>query len=575
MAGDRMRLLHLLLVAAGAVALLATVPAAADADFSKLAAVIGAAAATSATAEAAKVSAFSHAPPASAMLSDISADTPAPSVLAYDNPLQDDEPTRTRWASQLREQLANIFKDRPAALERIQSAWDAERGFGFTRFGMRDPPEHEAATQSEPDVEAMDVQKAGLGGLPDATKQAINAVYEADHPQFESRMEQLVPARGYPLERHAVVTPDGYELIMYRVPYGAQRNNQPGKRPVVFLQHGVTLASDSFAILNQNESLAFILADAGFDVWMGNTRGNTYSRRNLQGLYAFQLEFWYFGLDQLALLDLSTMVDFALATSGASKLGYVGHSQGCTLAYLLCAAKPEYNNKFSVLAHLGPVVFVDFFRAVTLRALAIISADQFLYLLRIGEFLPNRLTAPLYGTLCPAWPLDEVCTAALSLIFFGPSLFITPDDYISIATTWPSSVGSRNLVHWAQNFRTPELELRQYDFGTACNLTEWKPGRGFIPKPFKETCNQYAYGTLVPPAYDFTKVTCPNVIFSGEVDVVSVATDIEEEVRRLGSAFRGDFVYSDYSHMDFVWDRNSKHSVDLADVFFRFSPGTF
>jgi hypothetical protein len=43
-----------------------------------------------------------------------------------------------------------------------------------------------------------------------------------------------------------------------------RRNNQPGvKKPVAFLAHGVTLASDSFAILNVNESSAFILADAG------------------------------------------------------------------------------------------------------------------------------------------------------------------------------------------------------------------------------------------------------------------------------------------------------------------------
>jgi hypothetical protein len=29
---------------------------------------------------------------------------------------------------------------------------------------------------------------------------------------------------------------------------------------------------------------------------------------------------------------------------------------------------------------------------------------------------------------------------------------------------------------WLQNFRTADLELRKYDFGTACNVTKWKPG---------------------------------------------------------------------------------------------------
>jgi hypothetical protein len=35
------------------------------------------------------------------------------------------------------------------------------------------------------------------------------------------------------------------------------------KKPVVLLHHGVTLASDCFVVLNANESLGFILADAG------------------------------------------------------------------------------------------------------------------------------------------------------------------------------------------------------------------------------------------------------------------------------------------------------------------------
>jgi hypothetical protein len=66
---------------------------------------------------------------------------------------------------------------------------------------------------------------------------------------------------------------------------------------------------------------------AGFDVWFGNTRGDTYSRRNVNGLYSYQAEFWYFSIDQLALIDLPTMIDFVLGKTGASKLAFVGHSQ--------------------------------------------------------------------------------------------------------------------------------------------------------------------------------------------------------------------------------------------------------
>jgi hypothetical protein len=30
-----------------------------------------------------------------------------------------------------------------------------------------------------------------------------------------------------------------------------------------------------------------------------------------------------------------------------------------------------------------------------------------------------------------------------------------------------------------------------------------------------------------------------------------------------------------YSHMDFVWDRNARHMVDLVDLMFRYAPSTF
>lgn len=68
---------------------------------------------------------------------------------------------------------------------------------------------------------------------------------------------------GYPLENHKVVTDDGWVLNMYRIPYGKYRNNKPGPRPVILLHHGITLSSACFTLYNANESLAYILADAG------------------------------------------------------------------------------------------------------------------------------------------------------------------------------------------------------------------------------------------------------------------------------------------------------------------------
>ncbi len=57
----------------------------------------------------------------------------------------------------------------------------------------------------------------------------------------------------------------------------------------------------------RDESLAYILSDAGYDVWLGNNRGNTFSKQH-QTLSVDSDAFWDFTYDEMAIYDFPTQV---------------------------------------------------------------------------------------------------------------------------------------------------------------------------------------------------------------------------------------------------------------------------
>lgn len=70
-------------------------------------------------------------------------------------------------------------------------------------------------------------------------------------------------------------------------------------------------------------SLAYLLADNGYDVWLANARGTEFSK-NHKTLNSNSTPYWNFSYHEMAKYDLPAIVDHILEITNQSALHYVG-----------------------------------------------------------------------------------------------------------------------------------------------------------------------------------------------------------------------------------------------------------
>ncbi|XP_059055758.1 lipase 3-like [Achroia grisella] len=352
----------------------------------------------------------------------------------------------------------------------------------------------------------------------------------SDCEDKDLNITQLLKKYGYPVEQHEVTTSDGYILTFFRI---------PNDGPVAFLMHGTLSSSDDFLTIGSNSGLAYLLADAGYDVWLGNARGNVHSRRHVS-LSPSCKEFWAFSWDEIGRYDLPAMIDYILDKTGEEKLIYIGHSQGSTTFFVLCSELPEYNKKISVMVAFSAVAFI--FGVPLLDIFSpIVNPLETALIDAIGayELLPrNRFLQFVSDTLCP--------TPASATLICGNILFLMAgSDFAQINATaapvifghYPAGSATRQGLHYGQ--LSLSGKFAQYD-------------HGFV-KNFKK------YGSLTPPEYPLEKITAPVVIFYSLFDRVTPITSVAKIKSKLANVSKVIKVpFLQFSHADYLFARDVK-----------------
>ncbi|KAH9520009.1 hypothetical protein Btru_071465 [Bulinus truncatus] len=348
-------------------------------------------------------------------------------------------------------------------------------------------------------------------------------------PELYMNATELITSKGFPCENYYITTEDGYILNSLRIPHGRFNGHLKGPRPVVILQHGLMCSCTVFLDNLVDQSLAYILADAGADVWLGNSRGNIYSTNHTH-LNPAQNEFWQFSWDEMAKYDLPAMINFVLNKTAVDQVYYVGHSQGTTIAFAEFSENQELASRIKHFIALAPVAQAWNMKS-PIRLLAPFAKDieVFLQWFGSGDFnVSPSIMQLLAGTLCESNKI--LCENILFLLAGFDYTSINQSRVPVYVAHTPAGTSVKDLQHWAQCISSKNFQ--RYDYGSADE-------------------NVKHYGQPTPPLYDPKKVNVPVAIFRGDQDWLADTTDVKWLLPLLHVTH--DVNIPHYEHLDFIW----------------------
>uniref|UniRef100_A0A1I8MAU8 Lipase n=1 Tax=Musca domestica TaxID=7370 RepID=A0A1I8MAU8_MUSDO len=353
-----------------------------------------------------------------------------------------------------------------------------------------------------------------------------------------------IAAHGYPVESHHIITEDGYNITAFRMPYSHKLQNQNFYRPIVLLLHGLFCSSDFWILNGPNDALSFNLVDAGYDVWILNSRGNTYGRKHISRSTNHPY-FWRFSWHEIGFYDIAAQIDYALATNGQGQksVHFVAHSQGTSAFFVLTSARPEYNEKIKTAHTMAPIAYVSNMSDKMLTRMAPVLGHQNAVTAAFSdqEFLPhNELFTKLgYNACNPNSMLHSMC-GAMAFMFEGSESNANRSALTIMAETHPAGLSTNQMLHTMQEHQSGRFCW--YDHGKAKNLK--------------------LYSQETPPDYIVEQITANVHLWYCDTDPAVAVEDVEILASKLPNRVKHHITDPTWAHSDYVTHIDVKRLIN-------------
>jgi pimeloyl-ACP methyl ester carboxylesterase len=197
-----------------------------------------------------------------------------------------------------------------------------------------------------------------------------------------------------------------------------------------------------------------VLANKGYDVWIGNNRGNKHSRMHKTLNPNVDAEFWNYSFHEMGIYDIPAFINKIKMTSGVDKVTYIAHSQGTSQMFAGIATKPDYyKSVLNGFIALGPVTYMRHIGSTFLNLASQYNIDNVFQVLKINEVLNNTASVDQLDVfLCTNFGI--ICSGLLDML---ADKNIKDDDmkrFLVFVGHFPSGSSSKSMKHFANNIRS-------------------------------------------------------------------------------------------------------------------------